>query len=185
MTYKGEDMKNLKKMMMTVNKITYTQKDLDDAIAESIYTIGYTKTLIVAIEELGELINVISDNTENKLDYIHTVEELTDVIITLEYCKQAAHMKPDELAKTYKIPENRHKIMYYINVLSRTQQSITKFIRHATRSRQSLIQSVIITYAVIDDIISFYNIDKRDIEKMKQLKINRLRDRLDNRQLFQ
>ena len=108
------------------------------------------------------------------------MEEITDVIISLEYCKQIAHIKPRELVKETEMDIKKHRIMRYINILSKTQQSITKFIRYTAKSRQVLIQNIILTYQVIDELIEFYDINLLDIEKMKQIKLNRLQDRLKN-----
>ena len=173
-------MKNLKEAMKNIHKITYTQNDIDDNISRSILYSGNTHCLVITIEEIGELINVISENVVEKTDYLHTVEEITDVILSLEYCKQIAHIKDFELETEITISVKKHRMMTYIKILSETQQSITKFIRRATKSRQRLIQSMIKIYSIIDELIEFYSIDLIDIEKMKQLKINRMRDRLDN-----
>lgn len=177
-------MKNLKELIPSVKKRRYTDDDIEEWLSRSIYVCGADHGLIVCIEEIGELINVIADTAIGNIDYIHVAEEIADVIITLHYCILVAHMKEHELKTQINISFKKNKTINFIRILSETQQSITKFLRRGTKSRQKLIQSVIKTRIALDEMIRFYNIDIDDIERIKILKIDRLKDRLEHHRSF-
>lgn len=62
------------------------QEDIDTSNDDNL-------NLVCVMEECGELIQELSKNIRGKGNYINTIEELTDVILGIEYVKLI--LKPD------------------------------------------------------------------------------------------
>lgn len=90
-------MKNLQEKMKNAST-TFDFNDRENIVAE-VLSIRPEENLIIAMEELSELIKEISKNLRNKGNYINTCEEVVDVEFALSVVKQYIHANEDDLNK--------------------------------------------------------------------------------------
>ena len=76
-------MDNLKELMKK-DYHKYTKRERKNDIRAAAEILGYDKYLVIAMEEMAELSEVITSNALTKVDYIHTAEEIADVMIAAE-----------------------------------------------------------------------------------------------------
>lgn len=90
-------MKNLQEKMENAS-ITFDFNDRENTITE-VLSIRPEENLIIAMEELSELIKEISKNLRNKGNYINTCEEIVDVEFALSVIKQYVDTNENDLNK--------------------------------------------------------------------------------------
>ena len=66
-----------------------------------------SRQLYIATEEMAELIQCIQKALRGKIDKTHTVEEMADVIIGLEYVKQVLEIDDDAIYKALNVKLDR------------------------------------------------------------------------------
>ena len=178
-------MKNLEKLMKHAKKIKYTHKDRMACIKKSLSQIGSIEYLIICMEEIAELTDVIMGNTLNKVDYIHTAEEIVDVKFATDILKVIYKIKEKDLKKVKKSDsKGKDKIIVRsIQTLAQSQQGISKAVRWKDRESEKTIKEKIIGIindlnTTMADLESIYKIKNKDIEAIEKLKTWRLKKRI-------
>lgn len=175
-------MENLKELMKTTNKLKFTRTHKKMLIASAYETLGYETYLSICMEEMAELIEVVSDNISDKVDYIHTAEEIVDVMISIEIIKVIFGIKDNELDKIDKKKvKSKNKVIFKsIATLSKSQQIISKNIRGKNDADAKIIPMLNNLNETLYDIISLFKIKRKDLDKIELLKFDRLNTRLMN-----
>lgn len=175
-------MNNLQSLMKTVDNINISKKERRYLLQDAIRILGTERQLEMVIEEIAELINVLSLNILDGFDYLHTVEEVTDVIISM---KKVAIIADTQIPKNNEldIGKKKMKVFTWYAQLSKAQQYISKYIRNGCVARDKLITALHLMESSIDGIIEFCNIHKKDIAKVETLKYKRLQDKIKNKEL--
>ena len=168
-------MKDLDKLILTVDGENYNYKEEDRLVNKSIASLGDggKNTIIITIEELSELtqaiINYMEDN--NYETYLNLAEELTDVYICLRYVNFVFNLDTRvTMSKVYK----NGNILNSVGNLARLSQALTKYLRNKTD-----IYEIFDAYLMVKEelryISNYYNIDNELIIKIRKLKTERLR----------
>lgn len=173
-------MENIEKEVQSVGNLKYTKKQKAELLANSIYTAGSSIILVMAMEEVSELIQVITSNQTSKTDYWHTLEEVVDVSIMYEYMKIIFEVGEKEIKKSKKRKSKKKDVLIleYINLLATVQQDMSKYIRRKNHSEQRCIEAMSLMKECIDFFISHYKLKKSDMQAVEFLKLQRLEERL-------
>lgn len=172
-------MNNLKELMKNTDKIKYTKKDKDRILRESISKLSKEQYLVICMEEISELTEVISNNICKKTDYIHTAEELVDVIYVSKAMQIIFDIKNKDLYKIKKKHDNKNVAISSISTLSKCQQNISKFLR-GKRPAEKMVNTVSALNDTVDTLIKLFNIKKKDMNKIELLKYHRQEIRIKN-----
>lgn len=175
-------MTNLVSLLKNVDDIKISKKERKYLLQEANRTLGNERQLTIAIEEIAELINVLSLDIIDEFDYLHTVEEVVDVLIamrTIELIEGIQLPKKTELD----VGKKKMKVLTYYSQLSKAQQYISKYIRHGVIAKDKLVQALGLLDSSTKGIIAMCNIKKKDIINIETLKYKRLQDRLKSKEL--
>lgn len=164
-------MKNLEKLMKKEQK-KYSKKEIQKILAKSVDHSGIVHILVMSMEEISELIEVITMNTR-KSNYLHTAEEIVDVKIMVEYMKIIFSIKEDDMK--YKEKKKKGTPVDYITTLCNCQKDISKFLRRSNMRKRCEKTIPVLNY-VTEDLIGYYKIKKKDLEKIEAIKMARLED---------
>lgn len=175
-------MNNLASLIKTADDIHISKKERKYLLQEAIRTLGTERQLEIAVEEIAELINVISSNILDGFDYMHTAEEITDVLIAMRAVAIIANA-PVPKNKELDIGKKKMKVFGWYAQLSKAQQYITKYIRHGAVSRDKLLLAMNLMESATCSIIEFCDIQKKDISRIEALKYKRLQDRIRNKEV--
>ena len=170
-------MNNIKELMKEDIR-SYSKKERKKLIEIEESILGETRCLTIVMEELAELNEVISSNTLNKVDYIHTAEEIADVIICAEIVQSVCGVAPKELTKPSKI--KKHVLIASVRNISKAQQDISKYIRYHKDSYNKVIEAVNLINDTIPALISLFKIKKKDVSKIVNIKVKRREERIEN-----
>jgi hypothetical protein len=173
-------MDNLEKLMKDKNLPKYTKKKKRELLARSIDDAGKTHILIMAMEEISELIEVLATNASaSKINYVHTAEEIVDVKIMIEYMKIIFSVKDSDIkdVKTKK-PSKKNPIFNSIASLTLYQQMISKYLRRRDYAFKRCAKMIPEMNVSICEIISLFKIKKKDMDKIESLKYQRIEERL-------
>lgn len=175
-------MNNIPQLMKKVSNIKYTKKEKKELIEQALKIMGDTKYLVICMEEISELIEVISDNINNKIDYIHTAEEIVDVKICIEIMKQIFYISDSKLEKVNKkkLKKNKSVVFTSLTTLSKAQQNISKCIRNKNGSDDKIISTLNNLNETVCQLILLFKIKEKDLSKIELLKYNRLEERIIN-----
>lgn len=151
-------------------------------LQEACRTLGNERQLEICIEEIAELINVLMLDIIDEFDYIHTTEEVVDVIISMKMIELIGGI---QLPKKMELDvvKKKMKLFTLISQLSKAQQNISKYIRHGVIAKDKLIQALSLMDSSVKSIIEMCNIKKKDIAKIETLKFKRLQDRVRSKEL--
>lgn len=169
-----------KEIMKDAEKINYSRKRQKELIEKQLKLIGSDRYLSLCMEEIAELNNVITNNILYDPDYIHTVEEIVDVLICVDVIKIVSMCKDKSIKKNKH--ENRimkDEKLYSIHILSNAQFNISKYIRYNNLDRAASAISYMLEATSI--LIDYYRIKNKDIDRIRNLKFKRLEDRLNNK----
>lgn len=151
---------------------------------KSVKSIGITRCLIISMEEISELIDVLCDDMTN-YNYLHTVEELTDAYITTRYLELAIGAQPCEVDVTSPMKyEGISKIISWVKILAVSQQNISKWLRKKTNGRDAVLVAIKSIYQIISEMMDYFYIPQADIDRMLDIKIKRLEDRIAQSNVF-
>ena len=154
----------------------FTKKEMKTILTKSINQSGIIHILVMSMEEISELIDVIAKNSK-KVNYIHTAEEIVDVLIMAEYMKIIFSVKEEDMK--YKGKKKKLSQMDYIINLCSCQKDISKFLRR-NNMRKRCERSIPLLEYMANDIAKYYNIKKKDLDKIRSIKLERVMDRLMN-----
>ena len=108
-----------------------------------------------------------------KTDYLHTVEEIVDVKIMVEYMKIIFSVKEDDMK--YKEKKKKCTPVDYITTLCNCQKDISKFLRRSNMRKRCEKTIPVLNY-ITEDLVQYYRIKKKDLEKIESIKMARLED---------
>ena len=172
-------MENLEKLIKEKNLPKYTKKKKKELLTASIDDAGKTHILIMAMEEIAELIEVLARNaSSNKINYIHTVEEIVDVRVMIEYMKIIFDVKDSDIKDKVKKNNKKNGIFSSISSLSLSQQIISKYLRRRDYAYKRCIKMIPELNNTVNDIISIFKVKKKDMEKIESIKYRRIEERL-------
>ena len=174
-------MNNLDELMKKKVDKKFTKKERKKLIEQAYRQIGKEKYLVICMEEMGELIDVVAKNITGKVDYIHTLEEITDVYYSMDIIKVVMGIpesKIDKLEKK-KIKIDKYTALEGISKLARSQQIISKVVRQKDKSKVKTIQALNMLNETLYEFTKMFKIKKKDIEKMKNIKTKRTEERLE------
>lgn len=166
--------------MKTADEINISKKEKRYLLQRAIETLGEEKQLVIGMEEISELINVMSTNILEGFNYIHTAEEVADVRIHMKVLAIIGDIPLPKSNKELNIGKKKMKLFTWYAQLSKAQQYISKYIRNGALSKDKLVVALQLIDSATTDIIAFCGIHKRDISKIENLKYKRLQDRLRN-----
>ena len=166
-------MENLEKLIKKDQK-KFSKKKMRELLCDSVAHSGVIHILVMSMEEISELIDVIARNGK-KIDYIHTTEEIVDVKIMIEYMKVIFSLKDDDMK--FKGKKKKLGQMDYIINLCSCQKDISKYLRRSNMKKRCEKMVPVLNY-ITDELIDYYKIKKKDIEKIQAIKLTRLEDRL-------
>ena len=172
-------MNNIKELMKNMGNLKYGKKRKREINRDVFKALGRDRCLVICMEEIGELIDVISLNVYDKVDYIHTAEELSDVLVWINAMTVMYKIKDKDLEKVNKKKRNV-SIFTCISELAKSQQMISKNIRGKDDGKKIVI-AVNMLNQTVEDLINIYKIKKKDITKIEALKYQRLEERLKNK----
>lgn len=177
-------MNNVEDVMKKSGKLKYSSSEKKKILKKVYYELGEKTMLVICMEEISELIDVVSENCYKKPDYIHTAEELADVYIALDMLKLIFEFKD----KNFKKPKKKKKIkkshvFESLSDLANAQRSISKFIRWGRRAIDQVEESANDVYSVLYDLTKLFDIKNNDIEKIINIKYKRFEDRIEKGEL--
>lgn len=172
-------MNNIKELMKNMGNLKYGKKRKKEINRDVSKALGKNGYLVICMEEIGELIDVISLNVYDEIDYIHTAEELSDVLVCINAIKVMYRIKDKDLKSVNK-KKRKVSIFSCISNLAKSQQMISKNIRGKDNG-QKIIPTIDLLNQTVEDLINLYKIKKKDIEKIEALKYQRLEERLKNK----
>lgn len=155
---------------------TYGRKIQKHLIEGACDELGDQTYLTICMEEIAELLELVGENKLGKLDYYHTAEEITDVIISSEIIMVICNIRNKDISKAHKFKKNVE--MTAVTNLSRAQQNISKYIRWHNAGFDKIEQAVELMNDTVASLIDFYKIKKKDIAKIRNLKFQRLEERI-------
>ena len=170
-------MDNLKELMKK-DYHKYTKRERKNGIRAAAEILGYDKYLVIAMEEMAELSEVITSNALTKVDYIHTAEEIADVMIAAEIIQCICDIPTKELKKPNRI--KKHVLITSVRNLSKAQQNISKYIRWHKNGYSKAVEALNLINNTIPGLMSLFKIKKKDISKIMDIKAERLRQRMEN-----
>ena len=172
-------MDNLDKLLKSkdTDKILYSKKEKRTLREKSLGTLGVQYQLVICMEEIAELIDVISSNINDKFDYIHTAEELVDVKICTDYIMQIYGIKESERKKS-KRKITKKTYMLSVGDLSKAQMKISKLIRYKDGAEDNLIDIIEYMLNSVEELTTLFKIKRKDANKIENLKYARLEQRL-------
>lgn len=173
-------MNNLDELMKQDIKEKLSKREIRKIIDNGVKILGKEKYLVICMEEISELIDVISENVTKKKDYIHTTEELVDVMICVNIIKSIYDIKNCKLDKVNKDRKIKKKNVVFtsIKVLAKSQQILSKCIRGRSSADGKIVDVVNSLNVTLYDLKKLFKIKEKDIDKMMYIKINRLNDRI-------
>ena len=133
------------------------------------------RNLIIVMEECGELIQELISMQCGIGNRLSLIEETADVEQGLDYVKLICNISDDDII--YDASFDR-EIVYSketnpIIALSLLQQQISKYLRNKS-DKYNLIEAVINVYISLETIKYVYSIDKKEINKAMNVKLQRL-----------
>lgn len=176
-------MDNIKQMLKNAKNLKYTKKDKIRLIKKSLSQIGAEEYIVIAMEEMAELNDVILENTMGKFDYIHTTEEIVDVLFCVDMLKIVFNIKEKDLKKIKKsdVKASKKVLLKSVQTLAKSQQVLSKTIRHRDRDNKKLQEKVIPVINNLNqmtaELCHMYDIRNKDIKSIEDLKIWRLEKR--------
>lgn len=177
-------MDNIEKLIKNADDIKIGKKEQYKLIEIARKAMGSNTYLSLCMEEIAELVEVIVQsyyniNTLKKLDYFHIAEEIADVEIgtmIISHIVNKSELKTDKVKIDKKDSfVSWSKVCDVISNLSKSQQYISKYIRKKSGSKEKIQKAIIMMLESTAKIKLIYNIDEKDIKKIKKLKFNRMK----------
>jgi hypothetical protein len=166
--------------MKHADKLKYNKKQKMELIADMYSFIGEDLYLVLCMEEIAELIEVTSDCTNNKIDYIHMAEELVDVKISIACMLFIFNLKESDLSKVDKRKKKKNSVIIEsIQNLSKAQQCISKFIRKSDNASDKVLLAINNMNDAMITLASIFKIKKKDMDKIEAIKYKRLEERVE------
>lgn len=172
-------MNNLETLLQTVDKISISMEERVKIREEILGFLGLERLLSNTIEEIAELINILSKNVMTAhCNFLHAAEEVVDVMSMTTIIKQTGivaidHQIEEPFTKSVSI-----ELMEWIDHLSRAQQYISKYIRYRKHAMDKIETALFLLDMTTAQVIERYHISLSLIKKIETLKYKRLKDKL-------
>lgn len=157
----------------------YSKKQRQSIVDDAVEILGTEKMLVLCIEEISELIDVISSNMSSKVNYLHTVEEMADVQFSLMYMKNVCNIDDNDIKKPNKKKKpGKGKIFPIISSLCNGQMALSKYMRGKKDGYERVVEAY---NEICEDIIileKFFKIKEKDVEKVLNIKLQRTEERI-------
>ena len=170
-------MNNLKEYMKA-DIPSYSKKQERELTMSALNMLGEDKYLTICIEELAELNEVITSNTLSKVNYIHTVEEITDVMFCMDVIKLICGVSNSQLKKKSSKIKKKNVLITSVRNIAKSQPNVSKYIRWKKDGYDKAVDALNLLNETIPVLIDFFKIKKKDLEKMRNIKIKRLEERV-------
>lgn len=183
MIQEDQDVNNLEELLeTTADTIHFTKEELQDFDRSVVRILGVDRIINNTIEEIAELINVVSKNIIDHFDRIHTMEEINDVVMMTSFIQLATEVEPAKSAPdTY--DESGMVFMKYFYKLSMAQQYLSKYIRYKSYAEEKLAIALFLLRDVAEELSSVLNISKSEMSKIEVLKYKRIQDKIKSNEL--
>lgn len=160
---------------------------MNKIMKKSIKKLSKETCLVIAMEEIAELQQVISDMLCDSFHYNHLVEEMADVSLYIGYLMYIEHISSDDIKKEYKKIYKKKKKEYdsfgkkkktlktLLTVstdLSILQHGISKCVRGKI-SKKELIRRIVLAEISMEVLSDLANVKKSDISKVNKKKVKR------------
>ena len=171
-------MNNIRELMKEHSNLKFTKKIKKEDIEIALSILGIKTYLVVCMEEISELINVATSNICDKLDYIHTAEEIADVYVCMDIL-QVMFQVPTKKINKVVIKKKKKSILFEaLADLSSAQQGISKIYRNKDKSEENVADIINMMNRSCVILTDQFKIKKKDIEKIIDLKYWRLENRI-------
>lgn len=164
-----EDIENV-----TNEELQLVSRDNLLSLIREAYNILGKNYLIIAIEELAELIEVVM-SMKDEDNNIHLAEELTDAVISIDIIEVVTGIK---ISNDSRMSMNKADS---IATLSRLQQALSKYLRYG--DTKHIISNLDDAVTAIMSIKYIYDIHNSTINKIRYLKYDRLKSRIESGEL--
>lgn len=179
-------MNNIPELLKTTKLKKYSKGEKMKLLRTSLKMRGRDIILMMCMEEISELIEVISNNISNGVNYIHTAEEIVDVHIMIEYIKIICKVKQSDLSKIKidRKKQSRSIVISSIKTLSKCNQLISKIGRRKEGANDKAALLISNIESTLRELKRIFKIRKKDIEKIELLKYHRLEKRIENKSVI-
>ena len=171
-------MNNLETLMETADDIKISKKEKKYIMQETVRILGLSKELTNAIEEISELINVLSSNILGEYNKLNTAEEVVDVIISIRLIELATGIYPSNTEMESEFDGTKIKTFEYFYKLSKAQQYISKYIRYGSLAKNRLSNALFLMQETVEDIITSFSLNDDILNKIELLKYKRIQDKI-------
>ena len=172
-------MNNLETLLQTVDKISISMEERAKIREEILESFGLERLLSSTIEEIAELINILSKNVMTvHCDFLHTAEEVADVMLMTTIIKQTGIVAIDHHIEEPSTKLVSIELMEWIDCLSRAQQYISKYIRFRKYAMDKIETALFLLDTTTTQVIERYHISMSLIKKIETLKYKRWKDKL-------
>ena len=172
----------IKNILKQTNLISYDKKWEKDIIKESI-KVGRNNGLdniVIVFEELAELEQVITKEIRGKGNKFAAIEEVADVVLGMEFINNVYNIDID--TKTNYKKETKKSLFVILKDLVILQNQILKLILED--DIKELKGCCLNIMKDIEIIKEHFQICEEDIIKMKIFKLNRLKERIEKKELI-
>lgn len=161
---------------------------MNKIIKTSVKKLSKKTCMVIAMEEIAELQEVISDILCGTSSYKHLVEEMVDVKLYMKYIMYIEKISDKDIEKvrdkivkekmkTYKKIKKKKKstlkiLLMVSSDLSILQHGISKCVRGKMKKKE-LVERIISTEVSLDILGEFMDVKKSDVTKIRKKKIER------------
>ena len=176
---------SLIKAGMKDKSLVFKKSDSNKAIRTALDMMGETKYIIICMEEITELLEVIGDNIDGAGCYIHTVEEIADVACCCDILQIIFDVKSKELAKPEKCKKKRANMKAH-SLLCQSHMILSKYLRHVDHidlddfRENKIIPCINMKASAVEMLKNAYGIKDSEIKKIRAIKTDRLKKRIEN-----
>lgn len=172
-------MKNIEYLLTKTEIPIYTREEYINILKAECDIHGKKEQLVRCMEEYSELIEVIiMNNIRGRIDYIDLAEEIADCQFCIEVIKILYDLKDSDISKNFKnIYQGENILNNCILNLAQSSINLSKCVREKDKAGIKIIGLINLINETIFNIIYYYKMDIKIIEKIFMLKIKRSDER--------
>lgn len=184
-------MKNLRKLILDAEPNKYTDEQKIDLISKYYDVIGKDKYIVICMEEISEVVQVLSNPFLFGKDLLSLIEEVVDLKICIYDLKFIYRQYKEDIDKIPKLSESYKKHLnkvrvgeYYslkcIKNLCFMQQELSKIIRkkEGYESKDKILSIIETLENIADEIIIVYALDSDTMDRIETIKFQRQEERI-------
>lgn len=179
-------MNKIKKKLKS-KRIKVTRENKNKYINSFNRKLGDDKSLISCIEEISELLEVLTERSKVKeIDRLHLIEELADVIFSMKLMQNIYNVSKNDLNKVKREVNLKKKKVVLNEIISNLCKSLrilSKLLRDKTDSKKKILLMINNVNKSITKTICLFKIDMNDIRKIEGHKYRRLENRLNEERI--